>query len=364
MNFKNLFTALFILSITACTQAQEPIFPDLHGQALLDALKQNYKPTNVLGYGPARDVMYAYIDNENNSVSCVYSGYTITVPYGVSNPRNYTNGASPIINTEHTWPQSKGAASGNAKSDLHHLFPCNEVPNGGRGSLKFGESNDNATDRWYLNTSVLTSIPSQSIDDYSELNSNDVFEPREDHKGNVARAMFYFYTMYKAEADAQDPTFFNAQKDVLRQWNSMDPVDAAELARTNQIAGYQDLLPNPFVIDTTLIGRAYFGVVTGIEDNVSALADDFQLYGNYPNPFNPETTIKFALKQAGDYALEIFNLNGSKIREFTQHNVMAGNHTVVWDGYDAQGQPAASGIYIYRLTTEGGFLAKKMFLIR
>jgi hypothetical protein len=74
----------------------------------------------------------------------------------------------------------------------------------------------------------------------------------------VARAQFYFFTVYRNEALAADPGFFEVQKSVLRAWHEADPADAAEYERTCAIAPHQDDKVNPFVIDPTLVDRAYF----------------------------------------------------------------------------------------------------------
>jgi endonuclease I len=166
----------------------------------------------------------------------------------------YNNG----IDTEHTWPQSKGAM-GQARSDMHHLYPTRREVNSSRGSDPFAEIPDAETDRWFRKNQMLTSIPTSNIDEYSEKDDiASLFESREDHKGNVARAMFYFYTMYKQEANSADPTFFPLQKDILYDWHRTDPVDSLESARTSLIATYQEGIKNPFIIDSSLVRRAYF----------------------------------------------------------------------------------------------------------
>ncbi|RMG68541.1 MAG: T9SS C-terminal target domain-containing protein, partial [Calditrichaeota bacterium] len=237
------------------------LFPGVVGQPLLDSLVAHFKPAHVLPYSQARDTLFARIYLENDSLRGVYSGYTIWLD---PNQDPTTFAFQHHINTEHTWPQSKGAGSGNPRSDMHHLFPVRDNVNSARGNLPFAEIDDAETDRWYRRSQVLQSIPSQFIDEYSEKdNDQPRFEPREDHKGNAARAMFYFYTMYRAEADAADPTFFPLQKAVLRRWHSLDPVDSLELVRTFKIATYQDGKPNPFVVDTTLVRRAYFPELYG-----------------------------------------------------------------------------------------------------
>ncbi len=229
------------------------IFPGLYGQELLDSLVAHYKPTTVLNYDDARDTLFAKIDNHNDSLTGVYSGYTIYLdPNADPSTDAYLKG----INTEHTWPQSKGADTGNAKSDMHHLYPARDAVNSSRSNDPFAEINDTDTDKWWRNDYYLTTIPTQFIDEYSEKDEDaNRFEPREDHKGNAARSVFYFYTMYKDQADS---AFFAIQKDVLYQWHQQDPADQAEIDRTWAIAAYQDNKPNPFVLDSSLVRRAYF----------------------------------------------------------------------------------------------------------
>ena len=229
------------------------IFPGLYGQQLLDSLVANYKPATVLNYDDARDTLFARIDNHNDSLTGVYSGYTIYLdPNADPSTDAYLKG----INTEHTWPQSKGADTGNAKSDMHHLYPARDAVNSSRSNDPFAEITDTDTDKWWRNDYYLTTIPTQYIDEYSEKDEDaNRFEPREDHKGNAARSVFYFYTMYKDQADS---TFFEIQKDVLYQWHQQEPADQAEIDRTWAIAAYQDNKPNPFVLDSSLVRRAYF----------------------------------------------------------------------------------------------------------
>ena len=363
---RKLLLVLTTTLLTLSLHAQETIHPGLNGQLLLDALIQDYLPATVLGYAPARDQMYGVIDNKNDSITCVYTGYRIYVPFNDPNPRNFTNSASPIMNAEHTWPRSKGANQGtNAFSNLHHLFPTNGDANAGRGSFPFAEIPDSDTDRWYVGTSTSTTIPAGNIDAYSELQFNTSFEVPEAHKGNVARAMFYFYTMYKSMADAADPNFFDIQKDVLRNWSSMDPVDQTEIDRTNAIAAIQDNKVNPFVIDTTLIARAYFGAVSNIgSEGDNRIPSELTLHQNYPNPFNPNTQIKFELNASSSVNLTIYDLNGRTIRELADSVYAAGSHTLRWDSNDNSGRLAASGVYVYVLQTDNQRLARKMLLVR
>jgi flagellar hook assembly protein FlgD len=86
--------------------------------------------------------------------------------------------------------------------------------------------------------------------------------------------------------------------------------------------------------------------------------------GNYPNPFNPETTIRFALKKSGKVNIDVYNVRGQKVRTLFKGFKDSGMHSVVWNGLDDRGQALGSGIYFYRLTTDGFAETKKMVLMK
>lgn len=104
---------------------------------------------------------------------------------------------------------------------------------------------------------------------------------------------------------------------------------------------------------------------TGIENNQLSVSD-FQLR-NYPNPFNPETTISFNLtaEDTEDAELIIYNIKGQKIRQFhTFPNGSLGTSSVVWDGTDENNQPVSSGIYFYKLKADNYWKVRKMILMK
>jgi hypothetical protein len=90
------------------------------------------------------------------------------------------------------------------------------------------------------------------------------------------------------------------------------------------------------------------------------------LLGNYPNPFNPETTISFYL--AGDnfstVIISIYNIRGQRVKQLVDDIYVPGYHSVVWDGKDDIGRSVGSGIYMYRLQTDGVTATRKMILIK
>lgn len=77
-----------------------------------------------------------------------------------------------------------------------------------------------------------------------------------------------------------------------------------------------------------------------------------ELLGNYPNPFNPSTTISYYLKNRGFVSIDIYNIRGQKVISLVNEEKSAGNHSVVWDGSNRQGAKVGSGVYFYRMLFE------------
>ena len=187
-----------------------PVLPGMTGNTLINNLTISYKPSIILDYSAVRDTMFLKIDRVADSLECIYTGMKLPLPDG-QDPTEYVylDGQPNGINTEHTWPQGLGA-TGSAQSDMHHLYPSRVKTNSDRGNFPFGNIPDAQTEIWYYKNTERTSVPTNFRDAYSEgiRGTNGKFEPRESVKGNIARSLFYFYTMYKAQADAADPTFF------------------------------------------------------------------------------------------------------------------------------------------------------------
>jgi len=88
------------------------------------------------------------------------------------------------------------------------------------------------------------------------------------------------------------------------------------------------------------------------------------LKGNYPNPFNPSTTIAFEMACPGDVTIDVYNIKGQKVKEVVRGSYGAGRHNVVWNGDDASGRSVGSGVYFCRMTTDGYSSVKKMLLMK
>lgn len=111
--------------------------------------------------------------------------------------------------------------------------------------------------------------------------------------------------------------------------------------------------------------RIVFDTTTGVKEGGSPAApSSFALWQNYPNPFNPSTVIRFALPQAGQMRLAVYNILGHRIRMLMEGVRPAGEFQVTWDGRDETGRQVASGIYFCRLEAQGQMQTRKLTLIR
>ncbi|WP_413569886.1 endonuclease I family protein [Bdellovibrio sp. HCB117] len=193
---------------------------------------------SAIGYGAARVFLlgnYYLVKDGNN-------GYAVHDVYCDKDKRRADFRGTPpapgripdngVINVEHTWPQShftRRFPDEVQKSDLHHLFPTDSQLNSIRGNNPFGEVTQDLMDlkcpasRYGLGTA----------------GSDEVFEPPTAHKGNVARALFYFSIRYDLPIDQREEV-------VLRKWHNEDPVDEEEMRRNNEIFKAQ-ANRNPFI---------------------------------------------------------------------------------------------------------------------
>ncbi|MEL6393941.1 MAG: endonuclease [Bacteroidota bacterium] len=271
------------------------IFPDLSGEELAEALRDNFRPETVMTYGESRDTLWRNIDSQGDSLFCVYTGFGVELDPALD-PTQDAFGKG--INAEHTYPRAFGADFGNPLADMHNLFPTRVQVNSDRGNLPFGNINDNQTDDWYFMDQEQSSPPLSNRNLYSERLQAMRFEPREDHKGNVARAMFYFYTIYRPEADAADDDWIVPQLNSLCNWHLEDPVDQRELDRSTAIAFYQDGKENPFVLDCSLVRRAYCPdlpeqqCLTSTNEAAQVAESHLQIIGSYGLGQNRRLTIE------------------------------------------------------------------------
>jgi len=91
---------------------------------------------------------------------------------------------------------------------------------------------------------------------------------------------------------------------------------------------------------------------------------EFALHENYPNPFNPNTTLRFDLPEASNITLTIFNMLGQKIRTYDMQSAAAGYHTLKWNATNDYGDPVGAGVYLYQLQAKDFVKTRKMVLLK
>jgi hypothetical protein len=133
-----------------------------------------------------------------------------------------------------------------------------------------------------------------------------------------------------------------------------------------------DSLNGPAVIDDgaayTVNGGCSGGSLatndSGGDPAPPVLPESFVLEQNYPNPFNPTTNIRFALPEAANVTLRVYNINGQLVRTLVSGSMDAAHHSIQWDGVNENGTQVASGIYIYRLQAGSFVQTRKMTLLK
>lgn len=132
-----------------------------------------------------------------------------------------------------------------------------------------------------------------------------------------------------------------------------------------------NLRKNPSYAFTPAQQTSQFLLAVGIKDSLEQMAksvrtpQSFELGNNYPNPFNPTTSIPVEISARADIELKIFNLLGQEVKQLYKGTLDAGKYWFTWDGTDSQRQAVASGYYFYRMVTSTGYYkVKTMVLVR
>jgi subtilisin family serine protease len=111
-------------------------------------------------------------------------------------------------------------------------------------------------------------------------------------------------------------------------------------------------------------GMDEYNLYLDVDDDLAALPSTMELLQNSPNPFNPQTTIRFALGDAQYATLTVYNVAGQRVRTLFDGLARAGEHSVVWNGRDESGESVASGVYFYRLAAGVETQSRKMVFLK
>lgn len=168
-----------------------------------------------------------------------------------------------------------------------------------------------------------------------------------------------------------EPDFAIYSYEVHRRYGA----GAYELVAEVQMPSYQETLLNTgdycyYVIAKYIEGNSKKSEMVEFSWGGSDTEDPMQipnttsLLGNYPNPFNPETNIAFALANDGPVRLCVYNLKGQKVSEIFNGDLPAGEHRKVWNGKDSRGQGVSSGIYLIRMEASSEAFTRKVMLMK
>jgi len=298
-------------------------------------------------------------------------------------------GGNGPYNREHSWPRSYGFPDDGSQNypytDCHHLFLCNVAYNSYRENKPFRDCSPQCQERVTEENNGQgggSGIYPGNSNWTSGENTSGTWETWYGRRGDIARAQFYLDVRYEGgfhgvtgspEPDLiltddealiaasatgdNEPVAYMGIASVLYQWHIEDPVDDVERARNDVVYSYQGNR-NPFIDHPEWVAKLG---TTAVQPSVPPR---ITLHQNFPNPFNPRTTIVFEIHQPRTVSLIVFTVAGRRVVTLIDAAVTAGRHEVPWDGRDHLGNEVGSGNYFYRLMDGDLAVTKKMLLLR
>ena len=140
------------------------------------------------------------------------------------------------------------------------------------------------------------------------------------------------------------------------------------------------LTESPYIDNEVQIGQTYTYMIKTVKDGVEYLSEhvtvsfvndtddvvvyNTELYRNYPNPFNPETTIQYSVKETDHISIEIYNIKGQKVKTLVNSVHEQGKYSLVWNGTDSHSKNSSSGIYFCVMKGNEYRSVRKMVLLK
>lgn len=230
---KELFNKILNLTHTSTPGKLDILAPDCQGG------RRCYRHESV-NYEKVRKIMFGELDLlkdvQGTYIVDVYCGKKFYFTDVDSAARKNSQ-----VNIEHTWPQSKFSGKfikDVQKSDMHHLYLADSNANAVRGNNPFG----------YVGVAE-NRLGGEGCDDskFGIVGEKEVYTPPVSHRGNIARALFYFSMHYQL-------VITQSEEIILREWHKSDPVDESESKRHEKISRYQKIR-NPFIDHPEIVDR-------------------------------------------------------------------------------------------------------------
>jgi hypothetical protein len=286
-------------------------------------------------------------------INCVYSNYAYI----------YTgNFAFDVLSREHTyafsWMRTWPDDTGFEYSDLHNLFPTHQDnANAIRSNLPLGE---------------VVTVESTFLEGTfgKDANGRDVYEPRDAHKGDAARAMFYMATRYNGTGGNwgfPDPisftTDYGQDQDVLKAWHWQDPPSDWEIARNDYVESKQNNR-NPFIDSVNFVCYINFLDMTYIANpgvNPCSVTPGFEEHTIskltvYPNPSNGNFGVNISLTENEQVVIRISDVAGRTVYQRNE-NLKSGNNTISINQANL-----AKGLYTLEVMSKGQTSAQKLII--
>ena len=160
-----------------------------------------------------------------------------------------------------------------------------------------------------------------------------------------------------------DPLFINPENGDFHFFANSPCINAGTPDTTGLNLPEYDLDGNPRIYEDIIDIGCYEWQGTGTIDEYISIASS--KLSNYPNPFNPSTTIKFSIENDSKVKLTIYNIKGQKIKILTHDKFNKGYHSIIWYGDDENSNSVSSGVYLYKLNINGKTEAlKKCILLK
>ena len=346
-----LFLTLIITAVALNAQPQGYYngTEGLTGNALKTALHNIIKTDNHTSYSGLWSAYQQTDKKPNGKVWDIYSDVPNGTPpyqynFGSDQCGSY-NGEGDCYNREHLWAQSWTNDDSKHKTDLHHVYPTDGYVNNRRGNYAFGEVN-NAS--WTSQNGG--KLGSNTVSGYNGT----VFEPIDEYKGDIARALMYVSVRYYQEDSGwstSDMTNKSVIKDwamtMLLRWHEEDPVDDKEISRNNAVYNIQRNR-NPFVDYPDFAPMIWDPTWDGVDDQYLTS----MLVNVWPNP----TTSTVNIKGENLNAVYMYNAMGQLVLTVDLQN--ADNQSVI----DVSG--FNSGIYFMNIISENGSSVLKKVVVQ
>lgn len=314
-----------------------------------------------------------YYENDGSLLD-IYS----EIPSGVDN-YSYTStsqqcgGSTPsseggCYNREHIVPQSVFSSNYPMYSDAHFVLPSDNRVNGWRNNYPFGKvvsttgvqctnstvGNINSTP---CNTTNQSRLGQNANSGYSSGYSGIVFEPIDEFKGDVARALLYFGTRYEDQVTNWNYSMFNGTSNqvftttflnILITWHNQDPVSSYEIAKNNAVYNFQNNR-NPFIDRPEFVCQIYSSQCATLSNELFALSNNITIY---PNPTSNNTIYVTSTTTLKD--IIVYNVNGQIVQQIKNPN------TINTETYQVSN--LNSGFYMIKLSSDSGSTTKKIIV--